>query len=79
MITEEYPPGDILVFMPTEKDIRTSAEILAGRLQNHSVLPLFGRLQFSDQQKIFRPRNGYKVVVATNVAETSVTVRAYVM
>lgn len=74
MIAQNYPPGDILVFMPTEKDIRTSVEILAGRLQDHTVLPMFGRLQFSDQQKIFNPRNGYKVVVATNVAETSVTV-----
>ena len=74
MIAQSYPPGDILVFMPTEKDIRASVEILAGRLQDRTVLPMFGRLQFSDQQKIFSPSSGYKVVVATNVAETSVTV-----
>ncbi len=74
MIARNYPPGDMLVFMPTEKDIRASVEILTGRLQDRSVLPMFGRLQFSDQQKIFSPRNGYKIVVATNVAETSVTV-----
>ncbi|MEE4167169.1 MAG: ATP-dependent RNA helicase HrpA, partial [Desulfocapsaceae bacterium] len=74
MIAQSYPPGDMLVFMPTEKDIKTSVEILQGRLQNHTVLPMFGRLQFSDQQKIFSQHNGYKVVVATNVAETSVTV-----
>jgi len=73
-VAHQWSPGDILVFMPTEKDIRTSVEILKGRLPNHTILPMFGRLQASDQQKIFKPRKGYKVVVATNVAETSVTV-----
>jgi len=73
-IANQWPPGDILLFMPTEKDIRTTVEILSGRLADHSILPLFGRLQFSDQQKIFRQGHGYKVIVATNVAETSVTV-----
>ncbi len=73
-IAVQKPPGDILVFLPTEKDIRTSVEILKGRLPNHTILPMFGRLQSSDQQKIFKHNTGYKVVVATNVAETSVTV-----
>lgn len=73
-VAHQWPPGDLLVFMPTEKDIKTSVTILKGRLPNHTILPMFGRLQYSDQQKIFKHKNGYKVVVATNVAETSVTV-----
>lgn len=68
------PPGDLLVFLPTEKDIRTCCEILKGRLDSHCVLPLFGRLQAKDQKLIFQSHKLPKIVVATNVAETSVTV-----
>lgn len=68
------PPGDILVFLPTEKDIRSCCEILRGRIMTHEVLPLFGKLQAKDQKRIFKPLNKSKIVVATNVAETSVTV-----
>lgn len=68
------PPGDLLVFLPTEKDIRTCCEILKGRLDSHCVLPLFGRLQAKDQKLIFQSHPLPKIVVATNVAETSVTV-----
>jgi ATP-dependent helicase HrpA len=73
-ICSTRPPGDILVFLPTEKDIRTCCEILSGRVPTHLILPLFGRLQAQDQKKIFRQQNRAKIVVATNVAETSVTV-----
>ena len=73
-IASGWPPGDILLFMPTEKDIRTAVEVLQGRLATHTILPLFGRLQAADQLKVFKQRGGLKVVVATNVAETSVTV-----
>ncbi len=73
-ICTSSPPGDILVFLPTEKDIRSCCEILKGRVQSHHVLPLFGRLQARDQQQIFKAHNKPKIVVATNVAETSVTV-----
>ncbi len=73
-ICETQSPGDVLVFLPTEKDIRTCCELLRGSLRQHTVLPLFGRLQAADQQRIFRPGTGLKVVVATNVAETSLTV-----
>ena len=73
-ICNHFPPGDILVFLPTEKDIRTCCEILEGRQSNHIVLPMFGRLQSSDQQKIFKQYHQNKIVIATNVAETSVTV-----
>lgn len=68
------PPGDILVFLPTEKDIRSCCEILKGRVATHLTLPLFGRLQLNDQQRIFKTHNKPKIVVATNVAETSLTV-----
>jgi len=68
------PPGDMLVFLPTEKDIRSCCEVLNGRLKSHTILPLFGRLQTRDQQRIFASYHKPKIVVATNVAETSVTV-----
>jgi len=73
-------PGDILVFMPSERDILETVESLQARLGNGRgqaapvVLPLFGRLSPSDQKKIFQPVKGQKIVVATNVAETSITV-----
>ncbi len=67
-------PGDMLVFLPTEKDIRSCCEVLRGRMPSHCILPLFGRLQARDQQQIFKPQKKPKIVVATNVAETSVTV-----
>ncbi len=68
------PPGDTLVFLPTEKDIRICCEQLAKKVKETAVLPLFGRLQPADQKKIFRPLKTSKIVVATNVAETSITV-----
>ena len=70
--------GDILVFMPTERDILETVESLQAKLgRRHAapvVLPLFGRLSPGDQKKIFQPVKGQKIVVATNVAETSITV-----
>lgn len=73
-ICRNHPPGDILVFLPTEKDIRSCCEVLKGRVPSHLTLPLFGRLPFKDQQRIFKTHNQPKIVVATNVAETSITV-----
>ncbi len=67
-------PGDILVFMPTEQDILETCERLEGRgFQNTSVLPLFARLSGRDQGRVFTV-TGPKIVVATNVAETSLTI-----
>ncbi|MCL6262423.1 ATP-dependent RNA helicase HrpA [Craterilacuibacter sp. RT1T] len=68
-------PGDILVFLPGEREIRDTAEKLrkAG-IRGYEILPLFARLSNEDQQKIFRPSGGRRVVLATNVAETSLTV-----
>ncbi|HIJ78201.1 MAG: ATP-dependent RNA helicase HrpA [Desulfobulbaceae bacterium] len=73
--------GDILVFMPTERDIRETVETIESSLRQVGpagsaplVLPLYGRLSPADQRKIFRPAGSQKIVVATNVAETSITV-----
>ena len=73
-ICSHFPPGDILVFLPTEKDIKNCCETIEGRQKGHIVLPMFGRLQASEQQQIFKQFHKNKIVVATNVAETSVTV-----
>ena len=73
-ICANRPPGDILVFLPTENDIRSCCETLRGKIPSHLTLPLFGRLQLRDQQRIFQVHGRPKIVVATNVAETSITV-----
>jgi len=67
--------GDILIFMPTEQDIGETMEILRGK--NHpgvNVLPLFARLSAKEQARVFSTGAGRKVVVSTNVAETSLTI-----
>jgi len=71
-------PGDILVFMPTERDIRETARILQGRHLPDSgrveILPLFGRLSEQEQNRVFASHSGRRIVIATNVAESSLTV-----
>ncbi len=68
-------PGDVLVFLPGEREIRDAAEMLRkANLRLTEVLPLYARLTPAEQQKIFRPASGRKIVLATNVAETSLTV-----
>ncbi|WP_406815337.1 ATP-dependent RNA helicase HrpA [Mycobacterium sp. M23085] len=70
---EAEPAGDILVFLSGEREIRDTAEALSG-LKNTEVLPLYARLPTAEQQKVFAPHTGRRVVLATNVAETSLTV-----
>jgi ATP-dependent helicase HrpA len=71
----ERRPGDILVFMPTEQDIREACEMIAGDGPSGTlVLPLFARLSAAEQSRVFHPAAGRKIVVATNVAETSLTI-----
>lgn len=66
---------DILIFMPTEQDIRETCDTLAARhYRDTTVMPLFARLPAGDQQRVFHPAEGQKIVVATNVAETSITI-----
>ena len=73
-IRKHHPPGDILAFLPTEKDIRTCCDLLTSLVKDTVILPLFGRLQSGDQRRIFQRHHQPKIVVATNVAETSITV-----
>ncbi|WP_018680796.1 ATP-dependent RNA helicase HrpA [Actinokineospora enzanensis] len=68
-------PGDILVFLSGEREIRDTAEALAGRnLRNTEILPLYARLSSGEQHRVFQQHTGRRVVLATNVAETSLTV-----
>jgi ATP-dependent helicase HrpA len=68
-------PGDVLVFLPGEREIRETQDILRRRLKpGTEILPLFSRLSVAEQQRIFTPSAGRRVVLATNVAETSLTV-----
>jgi ATP-dependent helicase HrpA len=68
-------PGDILVFLSGEREIRDTADALR-RLDRRDleVLPLFARLSAAEQHRVFAPHTGRRVVLATNVAETSLTV-----
>src|SRR5574340_243909 len=68
-------PGDILIFLPGEREIRDTAEDLR---KHHppgaEILPLYARLSAAEQERIFKPGGGRRIVLATNVAETSLTV-----
>jgi len=67
--------GDILIFMPTEQDIRETCEAIEGRYYKKvSVFPLFARMPAFEQAKIFKSAGNRKIIVATNVAETSLTI-----
>ena len=67
--------GDILVFLPGEREIRDCMDALEARNLTHTeLLPLFGRLSASDQQKVFHPGPKRRIILATNVAETSLTI-----
>jgi len=67
--------GDTLIFLPGEREIRDVADFLKAKLPPHyEVLPLFARLSYDEQQKIFRGSNGRRIILSTNVAETSLTV-----
>ena len=73
-------PGDILVFLSGEREIRDTADALTDhlrrrpRMSNWEVVPLFARLSAGEQQKVFQPHSRPRIVLATNVAETSLTV-----
>ncbi|MEX0964985.1 MAG: ATP-dependent RNA helicase HrpA [Pseudohongiellaceae bacterium] len=67
--------GDILVFLSSEREIRaTAGQLRKQKYRDVEILPLYGRLRYSEQAKIFKPGRGRKIVLATNVAETSITV-----
>ncbi len=68
-------PGDVLIFFSSEKEIReTAVTIRKQRFRDTEVLPLYARLRQSDQLKIFQPHGGRRIILATNIAETSLTV-----
>ncbi|MFC5719528.1 ATP-dependent RNA helicase HrpA [Streptomyces gamaensis] len=75
-------PGDILVFLSGEREIRDTADALHKKLQSAGgavgqsteILPLYARLSHAEQHRVFQPHAGRRIVLATNVAETSLTV-----
>ena len=74
-IVYESSFGDVLIFMPGERDIRETSDLLEGRLgRDAEVIPLFGRLSSGDQQRVFSASSQRKIIIATNIAETSLTI-----
>ncbi len=74
-IGRESDRGDVLVFLPSERDIREVRDLLEGRrLRDSELVPLFGRLSNAEQQRVFAPTQRRKIVLATNIAETSLTI-----
>lgn len=74
-LQKKSPSGDILVFMPTEQDIRETCELIEGRKYPRVIiLPLFARLSAPEQAKVFSRPPGRKIIIATNIAETSITI-----
>ncbi|MFI5955753.1 ATP-dependent RNA helicase HrpA [Cryptosporangium sp. NPDC051539] len=68
-------PGDILVFLSGEREIRDTADALTKEnLRNTEIAPLYARLAAAEQHRVFQPHSGRRIVLATNVAETSLTV-----
>jgi ATP-dependent helicase HrpA len=69
-------PGDVLVFLSGEREIRDTADALADQaaLAGFEILPLYARLTAAEQHRVFQPHHRLRVVLATNIAETSVTV-----
>ena len=68
-------PGDILVFCSGEREIRDAADALAElKLKHTEIVPLYARLSSAEQHRVFQPHTGRRIVIATNVAETSLTV-----
>ncbi len=74
-LARERTDGDILVFLPGEREIRETAEALRKHHpKGAEILPLYARLSFEEQERIFRPHGARRIVLSTNVAETSLTV-----
>jgi ATP-dependent helicase HrpA len=75
LLGEPGEAGDTLVFLPGEREIRDAAEALSRAFGSRlEILPLFSRLSWAEQQRVFQPGPRRRVVLATNVAETSITV-----
>jgi ATP-dependent helicase HrpA len=72
-VLAESRNGDLLIFMPAERDIRETIDALAKVARGCDVIPLFGRLTNAEQQRVFAPTTRRRIIVATNIAETSLT------
>ncbi|QSP93718.1 ATP-dependent RNA helicase HrpA [Marinobacter salinisoli] len=71
----KQPPGDVLVFLPGEREIRAMSKVLRhADLKHTEVLPLYSRLSAQEQNRVFQNHRGRRIVLSTNVAETSLTV-----
>ena len=71
----EKEPGDILVFLPSERDIRECRDLLDDRIGSQAeLIMLFGRLSSAEQERIFKPIQRRKIILSTNIAETSLTI-----
>jgi ATP-dependent helicase HrpA len=74
-ILQNNQPGDLLIFLPGERDIHELRRILEeGPARSCDILPLYGRLANADQQRIFHPAGRRRIILSTNIAETSLTV-----
>jgi ATP-dependent helicase HrpA len=74
-ITHADPRGDVLIFLPGEREIRDAHQLLSRRpYRETEIMPLYARLSAGDQDRVFKPGVKRRVVLATNVAETSLTV-----
>jgi ATP-dependent helicase HrpA len=74
-LMQESALGDILLFMPTEQDIRETRELLEGRnYAGTRIFPLFARLSAAEQSRVFSHLQDRKIIIATNIAETSLTI-----
>lgn len=74
-IMRESSEGDVLIFMPGERDIRETSDMIEGRFGREAeIIPLFGMLSAGEQQRVFALCDRRKIVVATNIAETSLTI-----
>src|SRR4029078_6822411 len=68
-------PGEVVVFLSREREIRDTTDALHGlKLRDTEIVPLYARLSSAEQHRVFEPHSGRRVVLATNVAETSLTV-----
>ncbi|MFO1497387.1 MAG: ATP-dependent RNA helicase HrpA [Verrucomicrobiota bacterium] len=75
MVLLESNSGDVLIFMPSERDIRETQDDLQGRYGSETeVIPLYGRLSSGEQDRVFAPSAKRKLIVSTNIAETSLTI-----
>ncbi|MFT7301547.1 MAG: ATP-dependent helicase HrpA [Akkermansiaceae bacterium] len=74
-VTDLDPDGDVLVFLPGEREIRECADMIDGRnFANTEAVPVFARLSLAEQEKVFQKSGRRRVFLATNVAETSLTI-----